>query len=51
MEALKKKYTLVKCTNCNKLSKAKRSWQKFCSSNCRFAYWAKYHPRIKINDV
>jgi hypothetical protein len=33
------------CARCEKPFKAKRRWQRFCSSVCRYAEWSGRNPR------
>jgi hypothetical protein len=39
------------CDHCGTKFKAKRPWQRFCSSTCRFAEWDGQHPRQKANTA
>jgi hypothetical protein len=36
------------CVRCGKRIEAKRSWQRFCSTVCRWAEWDKSHPRTRL---
>ena len=37
-----------KCKNCSQSFKVNRPWQEFCGTKCRFAFWTKQHPRVKV---
>lgn len=41
--------TKLVCRGCEDAFSPKRSWQKFCSTYCRMAYWGKSYPRGKIS--
>lgn len=47
-----KKKAIKFCEYCGNEFEANRSWQKYCSHNCRWADWDNKNPRIKkqIND-
>lgn len=45
----KKKVTPKICPNCGETYTPKRSWQLFCSNNCRWLNWDKQNPRVKKN--
>ena len=39
---------IADCANCGKLFEQRRKDHLFCSSQCRWEYWSKIHPRITI---
>ena len=41
----------IKCTSCKKKFSQRRKNQVFCSDKCRFAHWAKSHPRVAIERI
>lgn len=43
----KKKYIFCNCEQCGEKYSQYRSWQRFCSSLCKFRAWDKKHPRTK----
>ena len=46
-----KTYQTMKCLNCGKKTPKSREWKKFCSGDCRFEYWDKINPRIKLVKI
>lgn len=46
---MQKELEEVTCKYCQKVFEAKRKWQKYCDSKCRWKYWAQNNPRIKMS--
>ena len=45
-----KAYPKALCKECKEEYEQKRKWHKFCSDYCRYKYFDKTHPRVKINE-
>lgn len=46
----KKEFPEKKCPKCQTAFKPSRSWQRFCSTPCRWQEWNKTHPRQLVKD-
>ena len=41
---------IVKCEECEEEYEQKRKWQRFCSPRCRWIYFDKTNPRMRVHE-